>query len=219
MDTHTELVSHLRAMPVVAVVVVEDADHAVPLAEALLRGGVTTVEVTLRSDAALDAIEAIATAVPQIAIGAGTVLHPDQCRAVQERGARFAVAPGTNPTVLDRAASLGLPFIPGVATPTEIETAVGLGARLLKLFPAEPLGGPAYLQAIAAPYRHLGLEFMPTGGVTAESVDTWLDTGLVAAVGGTWLARGADIAARDWHDIEGRARVAAERVAARKMHP
>lgn len=194
--------------PIVAVVVIEDASHAVPLARALHRGGVTAVEVTMRTNAALDSLSAIARDVPEVILGAGTLLNPAHCAEVTRRGAVFGVAPGLNPDILRAAQEAGLPFAPGVATPTDIECALHHGCRVLKLFPATALGGPEYLKAIAAPYQHLGVQFMPTGGVSLDSLEQWLVNPHVLAVGGTWLARGNDIAAQRWGEIEERARQA-----------
>lgn len=193
---------------VVAVVVVDSATAGVAVARALSEGGISTVEVTLRTPDALDAIEAIAHSVPEVVVGAGTVLTPEECIAVLERGARFAVAPGINPTVVHQAQEIGLPFAPGVATPSEIEQAHALGCRVLKFFPATGLGGPTYLSAVLAPYRRLELRIMPTGGITVDSMPNWLAIPEVAAVGGTWLTKGLGTSDSDLREITARARQA-----------
>ena len=198
----------LTRYSIVAVVAIDAAEDAVPLARALLAGGVSTVEVTMRTPAALDAIAAIAADVPEIGIGAGTVLDPDHCAAAVDRGARFAVAPGLNPAVVEAAAAAGLPFAPGVATPSELDTAIRMGCRVVKFFPAAALGGTRYLKAVSAPYRHLGVRFVPTGGGSIDNLEEWLQLDEVEAVGGTWLARSADISSHRWDDIEERARKA-----------
>lgn len=200
--------------PVVAVVVIERAEDAVPLARALVAGGITAIEVTMRTDAALDAIAAIAATVPEAILGAGTVLQAGDIAEVVRRGARFAVAPGVNPAVVAAAQSAALPFAPGVATPTDIELALSLGCTTLKFFPATALGGVKYLAAVSAPYNHLGVRFMPTGGVSVDTMGEWLANDRVVAVGGTWLARSADITAGAWDAITRRAEDAVSRAGA-----
>ena len=191
---------------VVPVVVIHDPDHAVPLARALLSGGIPSIEVTLRSDAGLEAIRRIAADVPEIEVGAGTVTDPKAIAQVHDAGATFAVAPGCNPDVVAAADRAGLPFAPGVATPTELERALNLGCRTVKVFPAVALGGPAYLKAMVGPYRHLDISCMPTGGITAESFASWLAMDVVSAVGGSWIAPAGDIQQERWSAIEARAR-------------
>lgn len=196
---------------IVAVVVFEREQDAVPTARALARGGITCIEPTLRTDAAPAALRAILREVPEMTVGAGTVLSADQVRLVREIGVQFAVAPGCNSEVVTAAAEADLPFAPGVATPSEIEAAHGRGCGVLKLFPATALGGPAYLKSVNAAYRHLGLRFIPTGGVTAETMVDWLAMPEVLAVGGSWLAPAALLHDQNWDEIERRARDAVER--------
>lgn len=193
--------NRLSAAGVVPVVVINDAANAVPLAKALLAGGVKVIELTLRTAAGLDAIRAIAAEVPEMLVGAGTVLSTEQVREVKTAGAAFAVAPGTNRTILAAAQEVGLPFAPGVMTPSDIETALGMGCRMLKFFPAESAGGVTHLKAMAAPYGHLGVKFMPTGGIKEAQLADYLAVPTVAAVGGSWLATGAQIDAGDWAAI------------------
>ncbi len=204
----------LSAAGVVPVVVINDAAKAVPLAKALLAGGVKVIELTLRTAAGLDAIKAIAAEVPDMLIGAGTVLSPEQVREVKAAGAHFAVAPGTNRTVLAAAQEVDLPFAPGVMTPSDIETALGMGCTTLKFFPAESAGGVPHLKAMAAPYGHLGVKFMPTGGIKAAQLGDYLAVPTVAAVGGSWLATAAQIDAGDWAAITNQAAEAMAVVAA-----
>ncbi len=142
--------------------------------------------------------------------GVGTVLTPAQVADVHAAGAAFAVAPGTNPTVLQAAKEIGLPFAPGVATPSEIEQALELGCRILKFFPAEPIGGLPYLKSMATPYAHLGIRFMPLGGVNATNIVDYMKSPLVLGVGGSWIATKQTIAARDWDAITATAREATE---------
>ena len=195
---------------VVAVLTVERAADAVPLARALLEGGIEAMELTLRTTAALDALRAVVAEVPGMLAGAGTVLTPAQVAQVREAGAVFGVAPGTNPRVLEAAKEAGLSFAPGVATPSEIEQAIELGCRVLKFFPAESSGGMAYLKSMAAPYAHLCLRFMPLGGVNAENMSDYLKSPLVLGLGGSWIASKEAIAARDWAAITATAREATD---------
>jgi len=195
---------------VVAVLTVERVEDAVPLARALLAGGVKAMELTLRTPAAVDALRAVVAEVPEMLAGVGTVLTAAQVAQVHEAGAAFAVAPGTNPTVLQTAKELGLPFAPGVATPSEIEQALELGCRVLKFFPAEPIGGLPYLRSMATPYAHLGIRFMPLGGVNAKNMADYMKSPLVLGVGGSWIATKDNIAARDWDAITATAREATE---------
>ncbi len=200
-----EIRHQLSAAGVVPVVVINEAAKAVPLAQALLAGGVKVIELTLRTAAGLDAIKAIAAAVPDMLIGAGTVLSSEQVREVKSAGAHFAVAPGTNRTVLAAAQEVNLPFAPGVMTPSDIETALGMGCTTLKFFPAESAGGVTHLKAMSAPYAHLGVKFMPTGGIKAAQLADYLAVKTVAAVGGSWLATAAQIDADDWGAITAQA--------------
>ena len=201
---------------VVAVLVVDDSQDAVPLARALLQGGVVAMELTLRTPAAIEALKAIRRDAPEMTVGIGTILSVDQLHAACEAGAAFGVAPGCNPRLLAAARRQGLPFAPGIATPSDIETAVDQGCRLLKLFPAEHLGGLPYLQAIAAPYIHLGLRYIPLGGLTAENAVVYAKSPLVAAIGGSWIASREAIRAKDWGGITARARAAMEMVSAKR---
>jgi 2-dehydro-3-deoxyphosphogluconate aldolase / (4S)-4-hydroxy-2-oxoglutarate aldolase len=185
----------------VAVTVVEDAAVAVPLARALLAGGIDVMELTLRTPAALDAIRAIRAEVPELVVGAGTVLTPEQVFDCKSAGAAFAVAPGTSVRTLEAAKDCGLPFAPGVMTPSDIETAIGFGCRVLKYFPASTAGGLDHLKNIAAPYAHLKLRFMPTGGISIDTLPNYLDLPIVAAVGGSWICKADQIAAHDWPKI------------------
>lgn len=184
-----------------AVLMVDDAANAVPIARALLAGGVNAMELTLRTPAALDALKRIRAEVPEMIAGAGTVLSPQQVHEAQDAGAAFAVAPGVNPRVVREAVAAGLPFAPGVCTPTDIEMALEEGCRLLKLFPAGPQGGLPYLSSIAAPYQHLGVRFVPLGGITAANAAEYLASPLVAALGGSWIAPRNLINKQDWASI------------------
>jgi 2-dehydro-3-deoxyphosphogluconate aldolase/(4S)-4-hydroxy-2-oxoglutarate aldolase len=189
-------------------VVVDDADHAVPLAEALLRGGVGVIELTLRTPAALAAIERIAAEVPQIVIGAGTITAPEHAEQAAKAGAAFLVTPGSTDRVLNAAEDTGLPLLPGAATVSEAMRLAERGLTALKFFPAEAAGGSDYLKSIGGPLPHL--RFCPTGGITPESAPRYLALPNVGCVGGSWLAPKDALAAGDWGRIEALARAATE---------
>lgn len=191
---------------VLPVVVIEQPAHAVPLAEALLAGGVDAIEITLRTPAALDAIAAVARAVPGLCVGAGTVLGAGDLRRVHDAGARFALSPGATPALLDAAAASPLPFVPGVMTASEAMAAHERGFTLLKLFPAEQAGGPAMLRALAGPLADV--RFCPTGGLTAANAASYLRLPNVALVGGSWLAPRDVLARGDWGTVTALAQTA-----------
>lgn len=207
------LFSRLQRTGVVAVLVVDDPGHAVPLARALLAGGVDCMELTLRTPAAMEALRRVRAGVPEMLAGVGTILTPQQVNDVAAAGGAFGVAPGTNPRVIAEAARLGLPFAPGVCTPSDIELALEAGCRLLKFFPAEPAGGLAYLRSAAAPYAHLGVRFVPLGGIELQNAERYLSEPLVHALGGSWLAPREMIQRQDWATITANARQAADLVA------
>lgn len=206
------VVERLSRCGVVAVLVVDDPKQAVPLAQALLDGGIDTMELTLRTPAALDALAKIIHQVPRMLAGIGTILQPRQVQQVYDAGGAFGVAPGINPRVVEAAQNIGLPFAPGVATPADLELALELGCREVKFFPAEPLGGIKYLKSMAAPYAHLGVKFIPLGGVKQQNLDSYLSSPLVLAVGGSWLAPRDLIQSGDWIAIRQRATAAREAV-------
>ena len=180
-------VSLLDVVPVLPVVVVERREDAVPIARALVAGGLPAIELTLRTPAALDAIRAISDEVPEILVGAGTVVSPGQAKEARDAGARFLVSPGSTPTLLAAMTETGLPFLPGTSTVSEVLAALELGLTELKFFPAEASGGTAYLRAIAAPVP--GARFCPTGGITPASAPDYLALPNVACVGGSWMLR------------------------------
>jgi 2-dehydro-3-deoxyphosphogluconate aldolase/(4S)-4-hydroxy-2-oxoglutarate aldolase len=183
------------------IAVVDDPDAAVPLAEALLSGGLKTMEIPFRTAAAVESIRRIRRTLPEMAIGAGTLLAADQVRLAVDAGAQFGVAPGLNEAVLNAARALHLPFFPGVMTPTEIDRALNLGWKHLKFFPAEPAGGAAMLQALVAPYAHTGVQFIPTGGITTATLANYLALPQVAAIGGSWMAGRKLVAEKAWPKI------------------
>ena len=195
---------------IVPVAVIERVADAVPIARALLAGGLSTLELTLRTPAALDCIRAIRQEVPDMKVGAGTVLTPAQVREVGQAGAFFAVAPGLNPRVISTARIRNLPFYPGVMTPSDVEHALELGCTLQKFFPASVAGGLDMIKALAGPYGHTGLKLIPLGGVTAQNMKDYLAHPLVAAVGGSWLVDKNMVAAQDWAGITRLAKEAVE---------
>jgi 2-dehydro-3-deoxyphosphogluconate aldolase/(4S)-4-hydroxy-2-oxoglutarate aldolase len=203
----------LSAHAIIPVIALDDAAAAIPLADALLEGGLPVAEITFRTDAARAAIEAIAKARPEMLVGAGTILSESQVDQAKNAGARFALSPGLDIRVLSHAAARELPFAPGIMTPTDLQAALRAGCRMVKFFPAMPAGGPAMLKSIAAPYAHTGISFNPTGGVTLENLADWLELFEVRAVGGTWIASRSDIAAGNWDKIRETARAAVSRVA------
>ena len=199
--THVDILQIIAKYGIVPVVTIESVDAAIPLADALLAGGLPLVEITFRTAVAADVIRRITAERPELLVGAGTVLTEAHLQLAVDCGARFGVAPGLNPQIVRLAQQAGLLFVPGVATPSEIEQALSLGCQVLKFFPAEALGGLAMLQALAAPYAHTGVRFMPTGGVNLGNLRSYLAIPQVAAVGGTWLAKKEDLAAGRWQEI------------------
>ena len=209
-----QLIKRIEASGVIAVLTVDNPEDAVPLAQALADGGVTAIELTLRTPSAVESIRRIRTELPEMLIGAGTVLNLGQLQAVRKAGAQFAVSPGCNPSTLRAAKEMGFPFAPGVATPSDIEVAVEHGCKLLKFFPAETSGGLAHLTTMGAPFRHLGLRYIPLGGISLGQLGEYLKSPLVASVGGSWLAKPEAITRRDWAAIKAAAAAASEVVRA-----
>jgi len=199
--------SILSRAPVVPVVVVERAADAVPLARALVAGGLPAIEITLRTAEAMDAIRAVADEVEGAIPGVGTVLDAAQLEEAEKAGARFAVSPGATPRLLDAAAEAGIPLLPGIATAGEAMRLIEHGYRYAKFFPAEPAGGSAYLASIASPLPQL--TFCPTGGISLASAPGYLALPNVICVGGSWMLPRALVAAGDWAAIEALSRAAA----------
>jgi len=212
----TKLAQDISTAGIVAVLVVDEVKDAVPLARALLEGGVTVMELTLRTPVAIEALKEIRREVPAMIAGIGTILTTEQLHAARDAGAAFGVSPGCNPRLLSAAREAGFSFGPGIATPTDIEMALEHGCRLLKFFPAEQLGGLAYLRAMSAPYAHLGVRYVPLGGLTADNAGSYLQDPLIAAIGGSWIAPRDVIKANDWEKITASARAAQQLVSSRK---
>jgi len=196
-----EIIKRIDDAGIIAVLVIDELKHAVPLAKALIAGGVDAIELTLRTPVAIDAAKMIKKEVPQIALGFGTVLTVDQVKAVADVGADFAVAPGCNPRVIAEAYKQGLSFAPGIMTPSDIEIAVEQGCRVLKYFPAETSGGMEHLENMVAPYQYLNLKFIPLGGCNMDNARNYLESSLITAIGGSWVAKRPLIQAEKWDEI------------------
>ena len=181
------IAKELDKIKIIPVLVLNDLEEGLKICEALYTNGLPAAEITFRTAAAESVIREAVKRFPEMYIGAGTVLNTSDLKRAMDAGAKFAVAPGFNPAVVSEARKLDFAFIPGVCTPSEIEQAMMLGCKTLKFFPAEAAGGVNMLKSLIAPYRHLGIRFMPTGGVKPENVETYLEIPEVAAVGGTWL--------------------------------
>jgi 2-dehydro-3-deoxyphosphogluconate aldolase / (4S)-4-hydroxy-2-oxoglutarate aldolase len=205
-----EVFDRVSALAVVPVVEIEDVARAVPLARTLAEAGLPVVEVTYRTEAAEAAVAAIAAELPDFLLGAGTLLTPELVRSASAAGARFGVAPGFSARCVAAAGEIGLPFIPGAVTPSEVTGCLDAGARYLKFFPASVHGGLAGLAALEGPFGPAGVRFMPTGGVNPGNAAEYLARPGVFAVGGTWVAPRADIAAGRWDAIAERARATRE---------
>ncbi len=195
----------LRKTGVFAVLNIQDASDAVPAAQTLVNSGITAMELVLRTPTASEALRNIVREVPKMLAGVGTMLFPEQVEEIVKIGGHYGVSPGLNREIVNKAQSLGLPFAPGIATPSEIESAISLGCRVLKVFPAEPLGGVSYLKAMNAPYRHLGLSYLPLGGLSEENMKDWLEMPEILAIGGSWIAPAHLIFEKNWDEIARRA--------------
>jgi len=207
------LLEIMHASPVIPVIAIDDPDDAVPLARALVGGGIRVLEITLRTEYGLAAIRAVAEQVPDAIVGVGTLTQPEEFTAAREAGAVFGVSPGLTQALVAAARTSGLPLLPGVMTPSEVMAAREYGFRQLKLFPAAQAGGVGMLNAVAGPLPDV--QFCPTGGVTQQSAPQFLACPNVACVGGSWLTPKDALRARDWERIEALARAASELSAAR----
>ncbi len=191
--------SLLNLSPVIPVVVIDHVEDAVPVAKALVAGGISIIELTLRTPVALSAIERIAGEVPEIYVGAGTIVEPDQAKRAAEAGAQFLVSPGSTPTLLSAMTDTGLPHLPGVSTVSEVLTAMESGYTELKFFPAEFAGGVDYLKAIRGPIPDA--RFCPTGGITPALAPSYLELPNVGCVGGSWITPKDAVASKNWARI------------------
>lgn len=200
MSTKEEIVKRIEALGVVPVIAINDVEKAVPLAGALCRGGLPAAEITFRTDCAAEAIRRIRREVPDMLVGAGTVLTKKQVDGALDAGSQFIVTPGFNPDIVKYALSVGAIIMPGTATPGEMEQAMSLGLDIVKFFPAEQNGGVAKLKAVSAPYSKL--RFMPTGGINEKNISGYLSFDKIIACGGTWMVKKDMIDAGDWIGIE-----------------
>ena len=210
------MVETLGKAGIIPVIVIEKVEQAVPLAKALVKGGLPVLEVTFRTAAAADAIAAIRKEVPEAVVGAGTILTPEMLKAAKSAGAVFGVAPGFDPVVIAAAKAEGLPFCPGIATASELSQALTAGCRMVKFFPAEAAGGVKMIKNLLGAFRFTGVKFMPTGGVNLSNVADYLAVPEIVCCGGTWIVPKDALAAGDWAAIEKLAADAAALVRARK---
>ena len=195
------VVEKLNEIKIVPVLVLNDLDSGLKMCEILVECGLPAAEITFRTQAAESIIKAASDRFPELYLGAGTILNTADLDRAFNAGAKFAVAPGFNPTVVKAAVEKGYAFAPGICTPSELEQAHELGCKFLKFVPAEAAGGVPMLKSLIAPYKHLGVRFMPTGGVSTANVTDYISIKEVVAVGGTWLGKADDIAAGNWDKI------------------
>ena len=208
------IVERIQKGKIIPVIAIDNAEDAVPLCKALKAGGLEVAEVTFRTPAAREAIKIVATQFPEFALGAGTVTTLDELKAAKEAGAQFAVAPGLNPKIVKAAQEMDLPFFPGIATPSDIEAALDLGVTLLKFFPAGNMGGTKMIKALSGPYAHRGVQFVPTGGISADNVIEYLSMPTVAAVGGSWIVAKDLLKAQQWDKVTELTKTALDKIAA-----
>ena len=197
----SDVLEKLNTLKIIPVITIEEKDQAIPLADALLNGGLPLAEITFRTSAAADVLTILRKEKPQMLLGAGTVLTIDNLKKAIDCGASFAVAPGLNQNIVEAAQKMNFPFFPGVMTPSEVEKSINIGCSILKFFPAEAAGGIKLLKSLEAPYGHMGIQFIPTGGITLENMSHYLSLSGVLAVGGTWIAKKEHISNGDWLKI------------------
>jgi 2-dehydro-3-deoxyphosphogluconate aldolase / (4S)-4-hydroxy-2-oxoglutarate aldolase len=213
----TDQLGEIRPLGIVPVIVIDDPANALPLADALMEGGLPCAEVTFRTPAAVESRRRIVEERPTMLVGAGTVLTPDQAAQAKAAGATFIVSPGFHPRVVDYCLEHDMTVFPGVCTPSEVAAVLEKGIRVMKFFPAEPMGGLTFLKAIAAPFG--AAEFIPTGGVTASLLGEYLRFKRVVACGGSWMAPGEWIAAKQFDRIRDETRKAVQAVRAARGEP
>ena len=207
-----DMIQKLGAAGIIPVIVIEDESKAVPLARALVAGGLPVLEVTFRTAAAAASIAAIRKEVPEAILGAGTLLTPEMVRAAKEAGAEFGVAPGFDPVVMQAAKEVDLPMCPGIATASELSQALSAGCKMVKFFPAEAAGGVNMIKNFLGAFRFTGIKFMPTGGVKPSNVEDYLSVPEIVCCGGTWIVPKDALAADDYAAIESLARQASDLV-------
>ncbi|WP_367989371.1 bifunctional 4-hydroxy-2-oxoglutarate aldolase/2-dehydro-3-deoxy-phosphogluconate aldolase [Vibrio sp. NTOU-M3] len=205
-----EILNKLKQFKVIPVIQINSVKHAIPLAKVLVENGLPVAEVTFRTEAAAEAIQAMRNAYPEMCVGAGTVLTPQQIEQAQQAGAEFVVAPGLNPNTVKRCQAIGMPIVPGVNNPSQVEQALELGLSFLKFFPAEASGGVAMVKSLLAPY--VDVSFMPTGGIGKNNVNDYLSIDRVVCCGGTWMVAPTLIENEQWDEIGRLVREAVELV-------
>ncbi|UDQ99037.1 bifunctional 4-hydroxy-2-oxoglutarate aldolase/2-dehydro-3-deoxy-phosphogluconate aldolase [Lentisphaerota bacterium WC36G] len=196
-----DCVSKLGKIKIVPVLAIESVEDGIKMCEILNDNNLKAAEITFRTDAAEEIIRQASKKFPEMVIGAGTVLNKEDLHRAFNAGAKFAVAPGFNPTVVKEAVANNYPFFPGIANPSQFEQAYELGVRMFKFFPAEQAGGVPFLKSLLAPYKHLGIKIMPTGGLNTTNIGDYLSISEVPAAGGTWLGKSTDIEAGNWDEI------------------
>ena len=196
-----DIVETLKSAGIIPVIVIEDEAKAVPLAKALVDGGLPVLEVTFRTKAAAGAIAKIKAEVQGTVVGAGTLLTKDQVKAAKDAGAEFGVAPGFDPAIVSYAQELGLPMVPGIATASELSQALTAGVPMVKFFPAEAAGGVKMIKNLLGAFRFTGVKFMPTGGINAQNVKDYLAVPEIVACGGTWIVPKDALASDDWEKV------------------
>lgn len=212
MPSHSEIRETLQETGVVSILVIQEAEDALRVGEALIAGGLPAMEITFRTEAARDGIDRLVREFPEALVGAGTVLTVDNLVAARDAGAQFVVTPGLNPTIVEKAVDIRLPIFPGIMTPSDVERGLAFGLDTLKFFPAETAGGVGMLKALAGPYSHTGVRFIPTGGIHSANLMDYLAVPITLACGGTWIAPKNLVEARDWKSIEENARKAVEAI-------
>ncbi|MBA7712345.1 putative KHG/KDPG aldolase [subsurface metagenome] len=201
-----ELYAKMEKYGVIPVIAIESPELALLLADSLIEGGLPVAEITFRTQAGGEVIKILKKEKPEILLGAGTILSKDNLIHAYESGAEFGVAPGFNQDIVEKAKLIGFPFFPGVMTPSEIDSGVSAGIKILKFFPSEASGGIAMLKAVSAPYAHLGIKYIPTGGININNLEDYLKFDRVLAVGGTWIAKKDMISQKRWDTITENAR-------------
>jgi 2-dehydro-3-deoxyphosphogluconate aldolase/(4S)-4-hydroxy-2-oxoglutarate aldolase len=197
-----ELFERIKNYGIMPVIAIDSAEDAIPMADAMIEGGLPCAEITFRTKAATEVIAVLKKERPEVIMGAGTVLTVENLKLAKDAGAQFGVAPGFNPRVVEKALKLKMDFIPGVVTPSEVEQALSYGLKVLKFFPASASGGLEMINALFAPYGHMGVRFMPTGGVNPDNLAEYLASPAIPFVGGTWIAKKDMIAAKQWGKIK-----------------
>ena len=200
-----ELLDKITKSKIVAGFSVQNLDDAIPIAKSLMEGGINIIELTLRTKNSLKAVEMIAKSVQDMVIGVGTILTTDQLLEVKDNGAHFGVSPGLNKRVLQYAEEIDFSFAPGIATPSDLDCAIDMGYRFVKLFPAEGMGGVNYLKSISAPFSHLDVKYFPLGGINSNNMNEYLSIDNVIAIGGSWIVKDQLVLNKQWKEITKRA--------------